>query len=487
MEKNHIIAGDYNINILSNEPKPEELSNECLSHGYLPLFNSITIPNENDGTCIANFYAKSPIDLKAIKHSQVFADHYPLFCDFNIIKPSTNRIDYFHKLNINCYRRKLWNYINNKLGKNCKTECPVKKIKFNDNTIEDADIIANHFNDFFSNIGLELANKIRSSNPAGSNYHSISNRNSRSVYLWPVTSTELQTVISDMKNKNGGSDNIHSRVLKIISHIISPVLTEIFNDCIEMDIWPSSLKQDDVVPIFKSGDDTLATNYRPTSLISNIAKGFIKGSGTTEALEKILNSIYENIDNDNAIIATFMDLSKAFDTVNHTILLEKLENEGIRGVAFDLLKQYLSNRTQRVKIGSATSLSRKIEIGVPQVTILGLLLFLVYINDIFDVCEDTYAFADDTIVLDYQATWEQAQRSMSVKLKALNDWFVKNELTLNITKTEHVTFGWYANSVPQNTEIIVGGRQVGRTNVTKYLGIFMDFNLKWDYHIHYPM
>ncbi|KAL7287653.1 hypothetical protein TKK_0018294 [Trichogramma kaykai] len=337
MEKNHIIAGDYNINILSNEPKPEELSNECLSHGYLPLFNSITIPNENDGTCIANFYAKSPIDLKAIKHSQVFADHYPLFCDFNIIKPSTNRIDYFHKLNINCYRRKLWNYINNKLGKNCKTECPVKKIKFNDNTIEDADIIANHFNDFFSNIGLELANKIRSSNPAGSNYHSISNRNSRSVYLWPVTSTELQTVISDMKNKNGGSDNIHSRVLKIISHIISPVLTEIFNDCIEMDIWPSSLKQDDVVPIFKS------------------------------------------------------------------------------------------------------------------------------------------------------ATWEQAQRSMSVKLKALNDWFVKNELTLNITKTEHVTFGWYANSVPQNTEIIVGGRQVGRTNVTKYLGIFMDFNLKWDYHIHYPM
>ncbi|KAL7307875.1 hypothetical protein TKK_0000193 [Trichogramma kaykai] len=184
--------------------------------------------------------------------------------------------------------------------------------------------------------------------------------------------------------------------------------------------------------------------------------GFIKKLGTSEALEKIWNSIYENIDKDNAVIATFIDLSKAFNTVNHTILLEKLESEGIRGVTFDI--QYLSNRTHRVKIGSATSLSRRVEIGAPRGTVLGPLLFLVYINDIFD------------IVFDYRVTWEQAQRSMNVKLKALNDWFVKNELTLNITKTEHVTFGCYANSVSQSIEIIVGGRQVGRTSVMKYLG-----------------
>ena len=199
-----------------------------------------------------------------------------------------------------------------------------------------------------------------------------------------------------MKNKSGGIDNISVKTIKTISDYIVKPLTYIFNKCMEKLVWPDSLKKAEVIPIYKAEDKRKIENYRPISLISNLVKiferltytrlynfldkfkilsseqfGFIKNRGTTDALKKITNILYNKLDKSKPIIITFLDLAKAFDTVNHDILLKKLYRYGIRGKAFELLQSYLSNREQRVKINESTSKYEILNTGVPQGTILG--------------------------------------------------------------------------------------------------------------------
>lgn len=192
-----------------------------------------------------------------------------------------------------------------------------------------------------------------------------------------------------MKNKQGGVDGISAKILKCnIDNIASP-LNYIYNLCSVKSIWPEDLKKAEV-PIHKSGNQNLMNNYRPTSLISILAKvfeeiihvrltsfidfhhlihkfqyGFRKGYGTNNALAQRTEIIFENLNNNKCISATFFDLRKAFDTVDHHLLLNKLYDIGIRGTAHKLLADYIQNRTQFVKIDNVTSSTRKIRIGVP--------------------------------------------------------------------------------------------------------------------------
>lgn len=619
-DKNHLIVGDFNINILNNETEAQDLLNNCYFAGYLPLFNSITRPNENGGTCIDNIFAKSTFDLQPFKHTQVFTDHFSLFCSFNFTETNKKTPKFFCKLNYrklinasentdwylindisdpdvainqlifyikkciekattkirkskNIYRKpwmtsailksiehkeflynlwkdnsslavlkneylsynkilkkiinvarnnyevkivsgyaanpkKLWKYINTKMGKNKSKNCPIGKIKAGSMLLEDSKSIANIFNDFFANIGLDLAGKIQPTQASNGFSIAHSLRNSKSIFLTPISNSEVMNVISNLKDRNGGSDKIHSSVLKAIKSHISPILQVIFNKCISQSVWPSALKTAEIVPIFKSGDSKLVTNYRPISLISNIAKvfeklihsrlynfiikhkrinpnqyGFLRNTGTTNALNNVTDKILKLIDDGYAVIATFIDLTKAFDTVDHNILLKKLEINGIRGLAHKLLKDYLSNRTQSVRINNDTSQDRSVKIGVPQGTVLGPLLFLIYINDIFSVCDDIFAFADDTVVISYHNNWELCQNNMNQKLNNMSTWFALNKLTINANKSEVITFGCHADSLPNRTEVYISNVLLRRTKNVRYLGVYLDQNLKWDSHI----
>ena len=231
--------------------------------------------------------------------------------------------------------------------------------------------IANEFNDFFSNVGINLARKIEKQNC----YCQLPVFNNKTFYLDPISSSEINKTIFELPDKSGGVDKINTKVLKNIAYYIASPLEHIFNLCISKGFWPTSLKSAEVVPMFKSGNRYLSTNYRPISLISNIAKifeklihhriskflkkcnllsdkqyGFRKEKGTNNALSFVSNLIHTNMNNDVPIIATFLDLQKAFDTVNFNILFKKLYRYGIRGMALDLLKDYLTNRIQRVRV-----------------------------------------------------------------------------------------------------------------------------------------
>ena len=295
--------------------------------------------------------------------------------------------------------KQIWSIINSKIGNKNKTYSQVNEIINENNvTIKDQTQIANIINDHYCNIGKKMSNKIVVPN---NKKIELPNMNVNSIFIKPTDVFEIKNIIENLKLRNGGVDKINSKTLKVISNNISDTLAHIFNKCIEKSIWPDALKTAEVVPIFKSGKKCDIANYRPISLISNIAKifekiihnrilnfigknkilsekqfGFIKKKGTKDALSYITKKIYENLDKSTPIAVAFLDLAKAFDTVDHKILLEKLYAYGIRGNAYKLLESYLTNRKQKVRLGDKESEYNTVNTGVPQGTILGPLLFM---------------------------------------------------------------------------------------------------------------
>lgn len=405
-------------------------------------------------------------------------------------------------------KKKIWNIINSKLGKNLKTQNKISYLVDENNAkVTEAKNIAETMNTFFTNVGKNLANSIQQ--PINSSLI-LPPMNSQSIFINFTDKEEVTKVINQLKIKKGGVDGIHSKVLIALVDFISQPLTHILNQCIAHSVWPNCLKKAEVIPIHKANEKFSPSNYRPISLISNIAKifekiisnrilnfvhkhkllskkqfGFLKKIGTSDALNFLTNLLYDKLDKSTPIAVTFLDLAKAFDTVDHSILINKLFNYGIRGCALELIKDYLNNRYQCVKINGVVSGYQLINTGVPQGTILGPLLFILYINDLLSQLpnETIISFADDTAVIAIEKSWSLVKQKMNQNLNIISNWLKCNKLSLNINKTEVITFGNYSNSVPLTFTISINEQIINRVEYTKYLGIIIDYRLTWEKHI----
>ena len=342
----------------------------------------------------------------------------------------------------------------NILNKTKTNHSTIDKIKTGNLISSDPQEITGNINDYFCTIGEELANKFKNS---GNNefIKYLGDPSQQSVLLGRVTEDEIMNEINKLKqNKSPGQDEFTAKFLKISSNMIAPILCEIFNLSIKTGEYPDPLKIAKVIPIFKKGDPSLASNYRPISVLSCINKiyekilfirlynflekynilyefqfGFRQGHSTEHALVEIIDKIKQAIDNNELTCGLFLDLSKAFDTVNHEILLYKLDHYGIRGPALKLIKNYLTNRKQFVKIGKNKSELRPISCGVPQGSVLGPLLFILYINDLHKACStgNIRIFADDTNVFFKCKDIKEITRIGSLLMIQLHLWFKSNK------------------------------------------------------------
>ena len=213
--------------------------------------------------------------------------------------------------------------------------------------------------------------------------------------------------------------------------------------------------------------------------------GFRKNNSTTFALIEITEKIKETIDNKKYGCGIFIDLRKAFDTVNHEILLRKLEHYGIRGKAQVWFKSYLTNRKQYVSSNGESSELKQITCGVPQGSCLGPLLFLIYINDLPNISEvlHFYLFADDTNIYYEAETMKKLETVINKELKKLDTWLIVNRLSLNIAKTNFLVFHPYNKPIKQRITLKIHKKAISESAYIKYLGIMIDSTLTWNIHI----
>ena len=279
------------------------------------------------------------------------------------------------------------------------------------------------FNNFFVNIGNNLTNNIK---PASKPTSFLKNRVPSSFVLFSPTAVEISQEITRLKLKKSTSyDEILSFFLKTAANVIAPYLALLIDFIFTNGVFPDSLNIAKVVPMYKSGLKSQVQNYRPTALLSSFSKviekllkvrilsflnrnnvlyasqsGFRSNHTTMFPLIDLITACYENINEKKYSSIIALDIKKAFDCVNHEVLFQKLDHYGFRGTSQKLLRSYFSNRRQYVQIKNFSSSLKQIGVGVPQGSVLGLLIFLIYINDLptyFD--NPPKLFADDTCLL----------------------------------------------------------------------------------------
>ena len=205
------------------------------------------------------------------------------------------------------------------------------------------------------------------------------------------------------------------------------------------------------------------------------------------AITDLVDKVYKAVDQNETTLDIYLDLSKAFDTINHDILLYKLEHYGFRGISLEWFKSYLSDRTQYVYYNSCKSCIKKVTCGVPQGSILGPLLFILYVNDIINTSTilNFVLFADDTTILYSHKDLVNKIGMINNELEKVTDWFKANKLSINVDKTNFMIMG-----TPQKTlkfkndiSVLLDGRCLSRVNKTKFLGVIIDENLSFKYHV----
>ena len=377
------------------------------------------------------------------------------------------------------------------------------------NTVTNLKKIAGIFCDQYSSVAEEILKK-RKYEGDGNFQKYLSERNPNSIVSFePIKVEEICSIIQNINPRKAvGPSSIPCSILHHMSKELAIPLCGIANISFSKGIHPDKLKIAKVIPIFKKGSKLLPENYRPISLLSNINKimekitysrvfkfldknkifykkqyGFRPKYSTNHALIDITEKIREALDKNKIAAGVFVDFQKAFDTVNHKILIKKLEHYGIRGTLNKWFESYLTNRKQHVSVLGFDSDNQAVNHGVPQGSVLGPLLFLIYINDLHKSVKhsSTFHFADDTNLLSIGDNPNTLQSKLNKDLKSLYKWLLANKISLNAAKTELIIFRKPLQKIPI-LNIKIHGKRISPVSSLKYLGIFLDCYLNGSAH-----
>ena len=331
----------------------------------------------------------------------------------------------------------------------------------------------------------------------------LKNRNQIKFVIAHV-SNEVLDIINSLENKSTGPSSIPLRMLSIIPDLIILPLAHIIKMSIVTGVYPDLLKIVKVIPIHKGGSSQDINNYRPISLLSIFHKimekmihkklynfleehnilyhnqhGFRKNNSTIHALMQITERIKTSIDSGKFGCGIFIDLRKAFDTVNHNVLLTKLEHYGIRDSMLKWFQSYLSGRKQFVSFNGISSELLENNCGVPQDSVLGPLLFFIYINDLPNISKilNFYLFADGTNIYHESNSLNDLESTVNKELNKLYLWLNLNRLALNIDKTNFIIFHPYNKPVKQQVTIKINNTAINEKEYIKYLGVIFDSSL----------
>lgn len=406
---------------------------------------------------------------------------------------------------------KTWRLINELGDRPTKKRTPPANIEVEGEKIDNPQDVTAHFNKFFNTIGSSLAKNLSNNNtPLIS--PTLNNIPCKIEYLPKITKTDIIEIIDTLKNsKSCGYDNISIEVIKFSKLFIAGPLAHIFNLCMDNGNFPMQLKKSVIIPIFKKGNHLNISNYRPISLLPNLSKilekyinnklmqylksnyiispnqyGFQSGKSCDDALLHATSLIYNYLDTSQKPLGIFLDLQKAFDVVNHKLLLKKLQEIGIGGKLLSLFENYLHNRIQITKIGNVHSEELEITCGVPQGSILGPTLFLIYINDLCKLNIDGHiiSFADDTLLIFAKPTWVESFNCANFWLAKVYNWLNSNKLILNTEKTCYLSFILKNRYKPnKNLSISVNNVTLKNKDHVSYLGLTIDENFRWTKHL----
>ena len=424
--------------------------------------------------------------------------------------------------------KKIWDTLGEAMNNKKVNSATIDTLLINNEPCSDETLIADNFNEYFSQIGVKVSGSVP---PTDANYWDfLPPRCSSTFFINPILPSDICSTISQLEKKTSKDINgISVCFLHDIAFHISEPMAHIFNKSVQNGIFPEKMKISRTIPVYKkSGSPMETNNYRPIAIINAFSKvfekiiskrlvnfltqtnfffpdqfGFLQGRSTNHAIMKIINYISGALNEDKYSILVLLDVQKAFDSISHSVLLYKLENAGIRGVALDWFRSYLSDRKQKVQVGSSISENTSnINIGVLQGSILGVILFLISVNDISNCSEilKSFLFADDISSLSSDINFNNLVDSTNFELNKLSAWYRANGLAVHPKKSKFMIFKPPNFPLPANIDLFFNDNDPGVSDPSKMtkiqqvsnrsdekfvrvLGVLLDENLTLESHV----